>query len=135
MKMKMKNKFSIQLPNIPKEICNGLIKDFKSDIERNDAFEGHKRNFKDNVEYYIQSIVIDDNYSYIKSILSSMEFYTKCEYFHGLETSIHTCLRDIHEFTCYYETNLRLVYKNTNCPNDIKKMIVLLFYFSDMKLI
>ena len=133
--MTMNEKFMIQLPNIPQELCNGLIKEFKHDLERLDAFEEHKRYFRNNIEFWIHFDIIDEQYSYIKSMLSSMEFYTKCEYFHGLETSIHTCLRDIHEFTTYFETNLRLVYNNIECPNDIKKMIVLMFYFSDIKLV
>lgn len=116
---------------IPNELWNGIIYDFKIDLERNDIFPKIQSEFKDKVEFDILAISYYKLESYIEHYLDTMEYFAFCNYFHGLSHSMQLCIRDICEFIDNHDDALCLVWNHDKCPTHIKKKISTLFEYYD----
>ena len=126
------SKFDLIIHNLPLDITNTIIKDFKTDLEIIDYFPKHKLNFINNIEFHILYISFNKNEFY--DMLLYMNYYNSCNYFHGYESSRQICIRDICEYIDLYDNHLKLLYFHNKCPIELKKDIEKFYYYSDYDL-
>jgi signal recognition particle GTPase len=117
--------------HIPTDLWNGLIKDYRIDLVRNDIFPSVKNEFKDKLEFHILALPYYKTEQYVTHLLDTVNYYQNCNYFHGLHSSLQLCIRDICEFIDEYYSILKILCNHNKCPTNIRNKICTLFSYYD----
>lgn len=116
---------------IPDEIWKGTIRDFKIDLERKDMLPKVRQYFKDKIEFSLLYTIFEEHYHYIYHLLSTIREYECSAYYHGVDVSMITCIRDICEYIDENYDMLEKIHQHENCPQMTKEFVIMLLNYYD----
>lgn len=117
--------------HIPSDLWNGIIRDFRIDLVRNDIFHKVKAEFKNKVEFDILSLRYHETELWVCNILNTIKYYEQCPEFHGVYSSLQLCIRDLCEFIDEHHDMLSMLYYHDNCPDHIRYLIEDIYDYYD----
>lgn len=105
--------------HIPTDLWNGIIRDFRIDLVRNDVFHKVKAEFKEKVEFDILALEYYESELWLYDTLNTIRYYEKCPEFPGVYSSLQLCIRDICEYIDEHHDMLDTLYYHDKCPQTI----------------
>lgn len=117
--------------HIPTDLWNGIIREFRIDLVRNDVFHKVKSLFKDTVEFDILALRYYESELWLFNTLYLIRYYESCPEFPGLYSSLNLCIRDICEYIDEHQDMLDAMYYHDKCPESIICLIEDIYNYYD----